>query len=357
MKTDSGQTAVRTGRLQAWFNRIWYGRSRWFVVLLPLSWMYVAASGLRRQLYRYGILRQQRVLAAVIVVGNITAGGTGKTPLTIWLARQLLERGLQPGVVARGYGAQVGPQPLQVSADSDPAVVGDEALLLATCLSCPVVVHPDRVAAANGAVELGANVIVADDGLQHYRLARDFEIAVIDGARGFGNKRRLPAGPLRESISRLDSVDKVLVQQDQDAAKVLRRKGDPKELNFRLVPSGLHSLHDGEVRDLHSLAGQRVHALAGIGNPPRFFSMLIEHGLQLIEHPLPDHAPISQSDLTFDDDLPVIMTEKDAVKCRHLYTGGCWYVAVEVEIDGEQANSLVDHLHNRLSSAIAESAS
>ncbi len=348
MRPDHRQMADHSGQLQAWLNRIWYGQSRWYLLLLPLSWLYRAVTTLRRQLYRHGMLREQRVAVPVVVVGNITAGGTGKTPLTVWLAEQLQRRGFQPGVVARGYGAQVGSQPLLVSADSDPEAVGDEALVLANCLSCPVVVHPDRVAAANAVVALGADVVIADDGLQHYRLGRDFELAVVDGERGFGNKQHLPAGPLREPISRLDSVANVLVQQGQDAGKLLRRKGDPAELHFRLAPTGLHSLHSDEVVDLRSLAGQTVHALAGIANPRRFFRMLQAWGLQVIEHPLPDHASISQSDLTFDDNLPVIMTEKDAVKCRQLHTDRCWYVAVEVEFDNGQAHSLLEQLHSRL---------
>ncbi|GMR17382.1 MAG: tetraacyldisaccharide 4'-kinase [Gammaproteobacteria bacterium] len=344
-------------RLQAWLNRIWYGGSRWYLLLLPLSYVYGAIAGFRRALYERGILKIQTAAAPVVIIGNITAGGTGKTPLTVWLAEQLQQRGLRPGVVLRGYGADVGDAPLRVSADSDAGLVGDEALLLARRLRCPVVVHPDRLAAANAVVALGANVVLADDGLQHYGLARDFEIAVIDAARGFGNKRLLPAGPLREPIARLETVDTVAVQQGHDTGKVLRREGDPTELQFRLVPSGVHSMHSDAVRDLQDFRGQKMHAVAGIGNPERFFRMLEAHGVEIIKHALPDHAAISQDDLEFDDGLQVIMTEKDAVKCQRLDTDRCWYVAVSVEFNDARSRSLLDVLHNDLRHAIAARAS
>ena len=341
--------------LQAWIDRIWYGQSRWYVLLMPLSWLYGMLIGIRRRLYELGLLRTITPQVPVVVVGNITAGGTGKTPLTVWLAERLQERGWQPGIVARGYGGKVGPVPLWVNGDSDAAVVGDEALMIVRRLGCPVVVHPDRVAAANAVAALGADVVIADDGLQHSRLDRKFEIAVLDGARGFGNRRLLPAGPLREPISRLASVGKVLVQQDQDGGRVLQRKEDRSELHFRLVPTGVRSMHTGEEADLQSFAGKTVHAVAGIGNPQRFFRMLEAYGLQVIRHALPDHASISHADLNFDDTLDVVMTEKDAVKCGNLDTEKCWYVRVEPEFHDGHGTSLVDAVHLSVSPANTES--
>lgn len=332
----------------AWLNRIWYGDSVAYLALLPLSWLYGGVIRSRRWLYDRGFLRSQRASVPVVVVGNITVGGTGKTPVTIWLAQQLAQLGWQPAVVARGYGATVGPVPLSVTADSDPAIVGDEALLMAGHLECPVIVHPDRVAATEAAAATGATVVISDDGLQHYRLKRDAEIAVVDAARAFGNKRMLPAGPLREPISRLSVVDKVVVHQEQKRINVLRRRWDRTELNFRLVPAGVHRVQNGEHRELADFRGQTVHAVAGIGHPTRFFRMLQANGLNVIGHALPDHAPILQTDLNFGDDLPVVMTEKDAVKCRHLDTSGCWYIPVEIRFEDRHAVVLLDAIQGRL---------
>ena len=345
--------ADRNGSLQNWLNRIWYGQSRWYRPLLPFSWLYGVITKFRRRLYRKGILRTHDVPVPVVVIGNITAGGTGKTPLTIWLADQLQRHGWRPGVVTRGYGAKPGRVPVQVSDDSNVKVVGDEALLMAKRLNCPVFVHPDRVAAARAVAEFGSDVVIADDGLQHYRLRRDYEVAVIDGGRAFGNGKLLPAGPLREPIARLDAVDKVLVQRERGDGRVLRRKADRAEIDFRLVPIGACSLHTDETVDLQRFDGETVHAVAGIGNPDRFFRMLEAHGLQVIEHPLPDHASISQADISFYDNLDVVLTEKDAVKCRQLDTERCWYVPVAVEFGEARESFLIESLHSELRNAAA----
>ncbi|MGH8166550.1 MAG: tetraacyldisaccharide 4'-kinase, partial [Woeseiaceae bacterium] len=202
--------AARPGNRVA--DRIWYERSSWYLPLLPLSWVFAFVTAARRLLYRAGILGSTNVGKPVVVVGNIVSGGTGKTPVTMWLAARLAENGFRPAIVSRGYGGAVGDAPLEVTADSDAGVVGDEPLLMAARGICPVVVHPDRVAAARLAVDLGCDVIIADDGLQHYRLKRQFEIVVVDGERGFGNGHLLPAGPLREPLSRLGSVDHIMLQ-------------------------------------------------------------------------------------------------------------------------------------------------
>jgi tetraacyldisaccharide 4'-kinase len=282
----------------------------------------------------------------VVVVGNINAGGTGKTPVTLWLARALKHKGYSPGIVSRGYGGDVGPVPVRVTADSDPSVVGDEALVLAAQSGCATVVHPDRVAAAREAARLGADIIVSDDGLQHYRLGRDVELVVVDGERGFGNGTMLPAGPLRESLSRLDSVDAVLLnggERDIDIP-ALRQSG---AMRFELRATAVARLNDSEVRHIDDFADQAVHAVAGIGHPERFFSMLESRRIEVIRHPLPDHAAITMEDVRFDDELEVLMTQKDAVKCKGFDSARLWYVPVEVEFDGEGGASLLELIESK----------
>lgn len=327
----------------SWVAKIWYGNSPLVWILVPFSWLYAAIINVRSALYRCKILPALAVGVPVVVVGNITVGGTGKTPLTIWLAGELKARGFSPGIVSRGYRGSVGAEPVEATPQSDPSVVGDEAVLLSSQSKCPVVVHPDRIAAAARAIELGANVIVADDGLQHYRLVRDVEIAVIDGHRGFGNGRLLPAGPLREKPGRLEAVDKVVVQRRLTRPdNVLRRASDRQPLHFSLKPVAIRRLDNTEVSSLAEFAGRKVHALAGIGNPERFFRMLESHGMIVKRHPLPDHAKISAVDVTFDDSFPVIMTAKDAVKCRFPEARQCWSVEVDVEFEGEEGDMLLD---------------
>lgn len=334
----------------SWVQNIWYGGSSLRWLLLPFSWIYSAVITCRRFLYAAGLLRSARVSVPVIIVGNITTGGTGKTPLTIWLAQQLSERGYKPGIICRGYRGMVGRNPVAATSDSDPAVVGDEAVMIANRSECPVVVHPDRVAAARLAIELGANVIVSDDGLQHYRLGRHFEIAVVDGARGFGNRQLLPAGPLREPVSRLNTIDQVLVQLEAEGSQnLLHRSSDRPPVEFRLAASAICSLDNSDIRDIGDFAGTRAHAIAGIGNPERFFRLLEASGIDLIRHALPDHADITPQDLEFDDDYDVLMTEKDAVKCRRLDTSNCWYVPVDVGINGPDGAKLLDRIVRQIS--------
>lgn len=326
-------------------QKIWYGGSLLRLPLLPLAWIYSVVIACRRFLYSSGLLRTQQLPVPVLIIGNITVGGTGKTPLTIWLAQQLAARGHQPGIVSRGYGGRVGATPLQVTADSDPAVVGDEAVMMAIRSECPVVVHPDRVAAAKLAIELGATVIVSDDGLQHYRLGRDFEIAVVDGTRQYGNRWLLPAGPLREPLSRLNTIDLILVQDETELGSgPLHRSSGPPQTDFRLVASAFCSLDDADIRNCADFSGTKVHALAGIGNPERFFRLLEAYDIDVIRHPYPDHADITPDEVEFDDDLDVVMTEKDAVKCRWLDTSNCWYVPVDVAFNDADAVEVIKRI-------------
>ncbi len=269
-------------------ERIWYGGSSLRWLLAPLSVLFWLLSGVRRLSYRWGLLRSVRLPVPVVVVGNLSAGGTGKTPLVIWLARELRELGHRPGILSRGYGGTTR-YPRLVTPDAEPAAVGDEPLLLSRRAGCPVVVDPDRVRAGRWLLaQEGCDVLIADDGLQHYRLARDLEIVVIDGGRRLGNGWVLPAGPLRETASRLRSVDLVVVNGDA-------RGG---ELAMRLVPSDLVSLRDPAVRrPLATLAGQPVHAVAGIGNPERFFALLRDQGAVVDARVFPDHHGFSRQDI------------------------------------------------------------
>jgi tetraacyldisaccharide 4'-kinase len=342
--------------MDAFLQRVWYERrSRWFsLLLLPLSWLFAIVVAVRRTAYRNGWLRSFRVSRPVIVVGNVTVGGTGKTPLTIWLAQQLRERGLRVGIVLRGYGGRSTQWPRDVTADTAWQEVGDEAVLLAQRTGALVVAGPDRVEAANRAIERGADVVLCDDGLQHYRLARDIEIAVIDERRGLGNRRLLPSGPLREPASRLVDVDlQVLTRRSQPVAgSGAFTNAVPTAVIATPVLGEAISITTGERRSLQSFAGARVHAVAGIGNPQAFFDALSALGLTVEPHPLPDHAPVTTADISFADGAGVLMTEKDAVKCRATTdrTGApdnCWAVRMDVamsEADAGTVHRLIDRV-------------
>ena len=333
-----------------WLQRLWYGKSAWRFLLLPLSWLFAALVRVRRELYRYRLLKPIEVPVPVIVVGNITVGGTGKTPITIWLATELKIRGRTPGIVTRGYGGEVGAVPLQATAESDPRKVGDEAILLAIRSRCPVFVHPDRVAAAQAAIAAGIDVLIADDGLQHYRLARDFEIAVMDGIRGTGNGLMLPAGPLREPLERLHEVNRVLVQTEGQDVDVpyLRRGSDKLASAFSLLPKQMRRLDESMVQPLGEFSGKMVHAVAAIGNPRRFFRMLEAHGMQVIPHPYRDHLQLTIEQLTFGDGSPIVMTEKDAVKCTGMAVENCWYVPVTVKFPNAARSNWLEELNAML---------
>jgi tetraacyldisaccharide 4'-kinase len=320
--------------MQQWLFRIWYGggRSGWW--LRPLAWLFGAMSCLRRIAYRRGVLRKYRSPRPVIIVGNLTVGGTGKTPLVMWLARELTAQGLRVGIASRGYRGAGGPARMLADGD-DAATTGDEALLLHRRLRLPVAIAPRRKDAVR-LLEPRCDVILSDDGLQHYALERDLEIAVIDGSRGLGNGRLLPAGPLREPRTRLNEVDAVVVNG----------KGFewPGAISMNLVPVAAVALEGGERRPIAAFAGQRVHAIAGIGNPQRFFSMLREYGLSLDEHPLPDHAALPRSVPGGSAAQAVLMTEKDAVKCADGRLRHAWYVEVDARVEGPAAAALVGRI-------------
>ena len=308
----------------------WYRLSPLHLLLWPVSLVFAAAAALRRFLYRRGVLRAVRLAPPVIVVGNINVGGTGKTPLVIWLARRLRARGWTPGVVCRGYSGE-SRQPQPALPDSDPLAVGDEAVLLARRCGCPVWIGADRVAAAHSLFQAhpDCNVLIADDGLQHYALARDVELAVVDGSRGFGNGMLLPAGPLREPRRRLDRVDAVVI----NGPALFAREALP-----HAVPSFDMQLEGRVLCDVNRpgrrvgperFAGDRVHAIAAIGNPQRFFEQLRGLGLEFSAHPFADHHRFAPADLAFAHGDAVIMTEKDAVKCERLGLENLWALQVD----------------------------
>jgi tetraacyldisaccharide 4'-kinase len=293
---------------------------------LPLAALYRAVTSLRRALYRRGWKRSERMPVPVIVVGNLTVGGAGKTPLVIALVDALRERGFRPGVVSRGYGGSA-QGPILLDDNPDPRVTGDEPTLIRQRTGVPVAIGRDRPKAARRLLDAGVNVVVADDGLQHYALARDVEICVVDGARRFGNAHMLPAGPLREPLSRLRQVDFIVCNGGAPGAG---------EIPMRLQVADVVAVSDpSSKRPLDSFAGIRVHAVAGIGNPARFFAMLRQRGIEPVEHAFADHHPYHAHELQFGDDSPVLMTEKDAVKCRGFARANWWAVPVQAVLPDE----------------------
>ncbi|MEP6897460.1 MAG: tetraacyldisaccharide 4'-kinase [Rhodanobacter sp.] len=299
----------------------WYagGRAPWWA--LPLSLVYGGAVRLRSTLYRLGWWRSVRLPAPVVVIGNLSAGGTGKTPLTMAVVDALRARGWRPGVVSRGYGGSQR-EPMLLSEFHSPAQVGDEPCLMRAS-GIPVAVGRDRPAAARLLLEAGCNVVIADDGLQHYRLARDIEICVIDGIRRFGNRRLLPAGPLREPVSRLARVDLRVCNGGVAGAG---------EYPMQLRGSDAVALLDGRSKPLSAFRGGRVHAVAAIGNPRRFFDSLRAFGIEPVEHAFADHHAFVATDLEFADGLPLLMTDKDAVKCRSFAQPHWWRVPVHGDL-------------------------
>ena len=327
---------------------LWYREPDRASLLQPLAWLYGAVVRLRRAAYGSGLIVTERAGCPVVVIGNLTVGGTGKTPLTIWLARELVGHGLRVGILSRGYGRR-GRAPREVRAASDWREVGDEPLLLARHSACPTFVAADRVAGARALTARGVQVILADDGLQHLRLGRACEIVVVDGARGFGNGRLLPAGPLREPLAALARADVVVTNGAATHGSLARPPPGPGPLTMSLVAGEAVRLDAAAApRPLPAFRGQRVHAVAGIGNPQRFFAMLRAQGLELEEHPFPDHHPLSARELDFGDPRPVLMTEKDAVKCASFADARLWYVPVAAQLGAADAAVLLERVLRRI---------
>lgn len=315
-------------------SEAWYEQHPLLYLLAPIAFLFQQTVKIRRSLYRKQWLRSVAFPLPIIVVGNINIGGTGKTPLVIWLAQLLKKHGYRPSIISRGYGNQLTQYPHWVTAASDATVVGDEAVLLATHTGCPMVVDSSKVRGVRYLLENSdTNVVLSDDGLQHYQLARDIEIAVVDGERRFGNGFCLPAGPLREPISRLAEVD-FIVNNSGEAGAL--------EYQMKLVPQLLHSVIDNNVQQpLTFLEGKEIHAVAGIGNPRRFFNMLQQLQLNFNEHVFPDHYQYHVDDINFSADAIVLMTEKDAVKCVSFADHRHWYLPVKAQVEPKLAENIL----------------
>jgi tetraacyldisaccharide 4'-kinase len=322
--------------LHAWLIRGWYeGRPR--PMLAPLAWLFAGYTGLRRLAYRCGLLASRHAGVPVVVVGNLTAGGTGKTPLVIWLAEHLHAQGIVVGVVLRGHGG-LARGPLRVSADSDPAEVGDEAVVIARRTGCPVAIGRHRTAAARLLADQGCTIVLSDDGLQHLAMQRDLEIVVVDGARGFGNGALLPQGPLRETPDRLRSVAATVINGNDSTGIAVRIKD---ALTMTMTAAALRSVATDVQFALADLRGSEVHAVAGTGNPQRFFALLRSLGCRVVEHAFPDHHAFTPEDFAFADQLPILMTEKDAVKCRAFATDRMQYLQVSATLSHAHAARLL----------------
>lgn len=316
-------------------NQIWYGGEPvpwWLRALVPV---YKAGN----RLDKWWKLRQRPDdlgSVFIIVVGNITVGGSGKTPLVIRLCNLLRQAGFKPGVISRGYGRKERDLRL-ASPASDPGVVGDEPLLIAQRAGVPVIVSPDRCEAARTLLKKQINVIISDDGLQHYRLPRNLEICVIDGTRGFGNGLQIPAGPLREPVAGLAAFDDIIVNGETDVLP----DGTPMT-PMVLVAGLLRSMDSGQSWRLAQFAGCKANAVAGIGNPGRFFDLLRHARIKVIEHVFPDHHVFSANDFAnMDASLPILMTEKDAVKCMSLGLKNAWCLSVDAVLPSEWERDLV----------------
>ena len=324
-------------RLHDWLVSTWYGGTRRGWWLQPAAWLFAAVTGIRRALYARGWFGSYRSRRLIVIVGNLTVGGAGKTPFVIWLAGELARRGVEVGIVMRGYkGADRTARRLR-DADSA-AAAGDEALMIRRRLQLPVAIARRRADAVR-LLEDDCDVILCDDGLQHYALARDVEIVVVDGMRGFGNGRLLPAGPLREPVSRLEDVDAVVIN-----GPGYERAG---AIRMRLDPTAVVSFRDGSRRPLSEFKGREVVAAAAIGNPERFFTMLREHGLRVETRTLPDHARFTPALAGAGRGKPVLLTEKDAVKCNGVGWSEAAYVEVAPLVDESSAAELLDEIARR----------
>lgn len=323
-------------------ERVWYGSSPLALLLLPFAWLFAGIARLRRLSYQWGWRAAPELPAPVVIVGNITAGGSGKTPIVIWLCQALVKEGYQPAIVSRGYGGTVGAEPHFVTAADSAERVGDEALLLRHATGLPVCVCADRVKAARKAAAHGADVIIADDGLQHYALRRRMELLVVDGERLFGNGHRLPAGPLREPVSRLAEADAVLINGGQGALTGIRFDLQPGDARRASAPE--------ESLPLSAFAGKRVWAVAGVGNPGRFFRTLQKFGIETDPVSVSDHGLTNLEELQRQRAQPVLMTEKDAVKYPNA-EGDLWFIPVTVRFTPAEADGLLSRIKERLGPA------
>jgi len=325
-----------------WFQEQWATFTIWHILLIPLSWLFGIIVFLRKYLYQHGWLKSYCLNVPVIVVGNINVGGTGKTPLVIWLAEQMKLAGYKPGIISRGYGGNA-QQVTEVLPDSNARVAGDEAVLIAARTNCPVFVSADRVSAGHHLLKTypECNVIISDDGLQHYRLQRNVEIVVYDSAKGFGNGALLPAGPLRESKARLKTVDAVV----SNGADIKENLKCFNPIAMQLAATDFYNLADVQKKSTaQALAQQKILAVAGIGNPQRFFDQLSNFGLQFESRAYADHYIFQAKDFEHINADVVLMTEKDAVKCRAFAQPNFWVLPVSAVVNGGLMSAVLNKI-------------
>lgn len=333
-----------------WFQKQWSSYSLWHILLIPLSWIFSAIINVRKYLYRIGWLKSIRLNVPVIVVGNITVGGTGKTPMVIWLAEQLKLAGFNPGIISRGYGG-TSKLATAVFANSNPHQVGDEPVLIAKRTACPMFVGASRADAGQALLKSNpqCNIIISDDGLQHYALQRDVEIVLINSSLQLGKQFLLPAGPLRENLSRLQSVD-AIVDSGRSADFAHSFKDEmPPVFNMQVQGENFESLDGSQPTQAAScFTNKSLIAIAGIGNPERFFNQLSALGLQFESKAFADHYQFSAQDLTRFSGKTILMTEKDAVKCSALTTTDAWFLPITATINDSSHVSLITLILQKL---------
>jgi len=320
-------------------NKIWYQGAAIPLRYKLLSKLFAFVSGFRRKLYKIGLLKSRKIKCPVVIVGNISVGGVGKTPFVMWLVNQLKAQGYKVGVVSRGYGGKREHEPLLVIPQTSAKASGDEALLIARHTDAPVFVGKNRVKAARKLLlDYRVDIIISDDGLQHYALKRDLEFVLIDASYGLGNEQLLPAGPLREEKSRLDSVDMIVY------------KGEKLGENyFTYEPLMVYQLGNTKNQsDLQSFRNQRIHALAGIAHPDSFFKMLSAQGLAVVKHPLDDHEILAEKHFQFDNNDPIFITEKDAVKCTDMKLKNVWVVVLKLVVRAETKTKIIELIKDKL---------
>lgn len=321
-----------------WLQKQWESLTLWHILLIPISWLFGTVVWLRKLLYQLGWFKSFRLPVPVIIVGNITVGGTGKTPFVIWLAAQLKQHGCSPGIICRGYGGSAR-QAQEVFAQSNPFETGDEPVLIAKRSLCPVFVGADRVAAGQLMLKTHpqCNIILSDDGLQHYRLQRDFEIALVNSDDAFGNGQLLPAGPLREKKAKLQIVDAIVESGSNQADQM----NMPPIFNMQLSGEVFSHINDTERQSASFFMDKKLVAIAGIGKPARFFRHLSALGLMFEQYVFPDHHAFTQQDLIGFREKTLLMTEKDAVKCSAFDSRNAWYLPVEAKVTSRTNQSLI----------------
>lgn len=324
-------------------ERAWYNKAPWLWLLWPLSLIFQLIVSIRGK--RKAVSSSSGNGVPVIVVGNLTVGGTGKTPLLIALCNHLQKLGMKPGVISRGYGGSANNYPMDVDSETDPALAGDEPVLIASKTSCPVVVDPDRARALQHLTgQHNVDLVLSDDGLQHYRLRRDMEIVVVDGQRLFGNGLCLPAGPLREPVSRLQHSDFIVINGEPQRA--IPELSDASVMQIK--SKALINLETGERKPFSGAPfhiGNKVQAVAAIGNPKRFFDSLATLPYPVEPHVFPDHHAFRPADFeALDPHQPIVMTEKDGIKCHNFASANMWYVEIDVDLPQALLSGMVTQL-------------